>query len=180
MKLLILLTCLGIQRYMNFNFSLSQYDWFTPYQDILKQYVPKQLMNGVAGVFVIVVPLAFAAMFVGLLLSGFWVTSFLYSLIVLFYCLDGRLGEQFIKAQSAGKEPKNEADVAASKVLEEPVPDTSHAKVRAISSAIFYHALHHVFAVMFWYVLLGIFGAVMYFLVAFIAQPSKKTQGALA
>ena len=182
MKLLILLACLGIQRYMNFNFSLSQYDWFTPYQDMLKQYVPKPLMNGVTGLFVIVVPIAFVAQFVGVVLSGWWLTSFLYGLVVLFYCLDGRLGEQFIQAQSGvgSKEPKSEADVAASKVLAEPVPDTSHAKVRAISNAIFFHALHHVFGVMFWYVLLGIFGAVMYFLVAFIANPSRKTQGVLA
>lgn len=179
MKLLILLTCLGIQRYMNFNFSLSQYDWFTPYQEILKKYVPKQFMSGIAGLVVIVVPLAFIAMFVGFILSGWWLTSFLYGLVVLFYCLDGRLGDQFIKAHLAGKESKTEADIAASKVLEEPVPDTSHAKVRAISNAIFTHALHHVFGVMFWYVFLGIFGAVMYFLVAFIANPPKKTQEAL-
>jgi len=181
MKLLILLACLGIQRYMNFNFSLSQYDWFTPYQDMLKQYVPKQLMDGVAGLVVIVVPIALIAMIVGMVLSGWWVTSFLYGLVVLFYCLDGRLGEQFIQAQSgAGDKPKSEADVAASKVLEEPVPDTSHAKTRAISNAIFFHALHHVFGVMFWYVVLGIFGAVTYFLVAFIANPPRKTHSALS
>lgn len=182
MKLLILLACLGIQRYMNFNFSLSQYDWFTPYQDMLKQYVPKQLMNGVAGLVVLVVPIALIAMIVGMVLSGWWVTSFLYGLVVLFYCLDGRLGEQFIQAQSGagGTEPKSEADVAASQVLEEPVPNTSHAKVRAISNAIFTHSLHHVFGVIFWYVVLGIFGAITYFLVAFIANPPKKTQDALA
>ena len=181
MKLIILLTCLSIQRYMNFNFSLSQYDWFTPYQELLRKYVHAQFMDGIVGLFVIVLPLAFVAMFVGVILSGTWVTSFIYGLLVLFYCLDGRLQTKFLKDHLSGKEAAgSEADQQVSKVLGEPIPDNMHAKARATSDAIFFHAMHHVFGVIFWYLILGLFGAVMYFLVVFIANPSKVTKSALS
>ena len=166
---------------MNFNFSLSQYDWFTPYQKLLRKYVQTKFMDGVLGLLIIVLPLAFAVMFVGVIFSGWWVTSFIYGLVVMFYCLDGRLQARFVKGNLSGKEAVgSDVDKQVSKVLGEPVPDSMHAKGRATSDAIFFHAMHHIFGVIFWYLILGLFGAVMYFLVVFIANPSKITKSALS
>ncbi|MDQ2993672.1 MAG: regulatory signaling modulator protein AmpE [Pseudomonadota bacterium] len=177
MKLLILLIALGVQRYLNVNFSLASFDWFTPYQKMVKKLVPAKLMQGYVGVLILVLPIAVIVALVGAILNATWLTGLIFGSVVMFYCLDGRdLGNQLGIADGQEKI----ADARAREVLEESIPRDPAAKARAVSSGIFAYSLYHVFSVMFWYLIFGVFGAVTYVLIQHIASASKKEGSDLA
>lgn len=197
MKLIIVLICLGVQRYLNINFSLADYNWFKPYSDLLKGSVGKML-NGYVGVAIVVLPVVIVVWLLSLLFSGvvFGLLSLVISIGVLFYCMDGRDLSGQLSAYLGGSENKASAEVAASEAnpkavegsessaspkaasadqqvadfLNADVPTGQAETARAITTAVFTKSLHFVFSVLFWFLLLGTFGALLYFMVATIQQ----------
>ena len=58
MKLLVVLICIGIQRFLNIRFSLSELDWFKPYRDLIQKTFGQSLMKGYVGLAIVVLPVA--------------------------------------------------------------------------------------------------------------------------
>lgn len=181
MEFIILLICLGAQRYLNIQFSIAQFNWFKSYHDLLKKFIPANLMQGLLGLLILVLPASLLVAIVGWIVGRVWLLALIYGVVVLFYCLDGRdLGAQFKEYLNGEASGAAAADAIASDILAEPVPAEGPARARAISNAIFFQSLHHVFGVIFWYVLLGyfglgLFGAFAYFLTHYIASQVRKS-----
>lgn len=181
MKIIVLLICLGVQRFLNIQFSLPQFDWFKLYRDLIKSFLPANLQQGIVGLLITVLPVAIIVWLLGMLLGGVMIAYLILSVVVMFVCLDGRdLGAQMKAYMSGDASGQAEADALASKITGDATPADGPAKARAITNAIFFQGLHHVFGVVFWYLILGLFGAITYFLVHYIASNAKKADSDLA
>jgi membrane protein required for beta-lactamase induction len=168
MKLLIVLICIGIQRYLNIRFSLSELDWFKPYRALVKSLLGSTgLLKGYIGLAIIVLPVAFLVWLLNFILGGSAVIALVIGAVVLFYCLDARdLSKQIPTYLGGAKtEAGKSADDELKAFLQETLPTSATDRARAVSSKILLWTQHHVFSVLFWYMLLGVFGVVTYYLV---------------
>jgi membrane protein required for beta-lactamase induction len=168
MKLLIVLICIGIQRYLNIRFSLPEMDWFKPYRALVNSTLGKSgLMKGYVGLAILVLPIAVLVWILNAILGGNLIIGLIIGVAVLFYCLDARdQSKQISNYLSGGKTEKGKtADEELKTFLKGSLPITASEQARAVSSKIVLWSQHHVFSVLFWYMLFGVFGAVVYFLV---------------
>lgn len=172
MALLTILICIGLQRYLDIRVSLADYDWFKPYYSFLEKNLGKTpVWTGFGGVAAIVLPASLIVGFVDYLFND-WVRGvldFLFSIAVLFYCLDAR---DYGKLLSAYLKKEGETDQVVEFVGGDVASNDSE---KQVTEAVFTKSLHQVFSVLFWFCLLGPFGAVLYFLVALVNQ-SESTQ----
>jgi len=174
MKLIIILLCLGLQRYLNINVSLADYDWFKPYTDIIKKSAEK-LLNGYVGVAVVALPVVVVVWLIHAALGGvaYGILGLVISVVVLFYCMDGHDLTDNLKTY-LGMSQEGDADKEVSDFLGGNVPEGAAEKVRAITDVTFTKSLHNVFSVLFWYLILGTFGALLYFMVSLINKNADK------
>ena len=177
MKFFIILLCIGIQRFLNIRFSLPEMDWFKPYRALVQKTLGQSgLMKGYIGLAIIVLPIAVLVWLLNMIFGGSLAIGFVISAIVIFYCLDARdLSNQISNYLSGGKNEKGKsADEELQAFLKTSLPISPTDKARAVSSKILLWSQHHVFSVIFWYVLFGLFGAVVYFLVHRLAHEAAN------
>lgn len=183
MKLIIVLICIGIQRYLNIRFSLSELDWFKPYRALVKSLLGSTgLLKGYIGLAIIVLPVAFLVWLLNFILGGSAVIALVIGAVVLFYCLDARDLSKLIPTYlgEAKTEAGKSADDELKAFLKETVPTSATDKARAVSSKILLWTQHHVFSILFWYMFLGVFGAVTYYLVhRLVHEAAKKDSDAV-
>ncbi len=183
MKFFIILLCIGIQRYLNIRFSLSEFDWFKPYRAMLQKSLSASgLMKGYVGLAIAVLPVAILAWLLNAILGGSLAMGFIIGTLIVFYCLDARdLSKQISNYLSGGKNEKGKsADEEVKDFLKEIVPASASDKARAVSAKILVWSQNHVFSVIFWYLLFGVFGAVIYYLVHRISHEAMSKDPAAA
>lgn len=176
--LIVILICLGLQRYLGIHISLADFDWFKPYHGLLKSTLAKSdLFKGYVGIAVVVLPLMLVVALVDYLLND-WIFSVLdlaFGVLVLMYCMDARDLKQRLSGYLGGEEGKKaDADKQVSEFLNGNVPSADQEKARGVTTAIFTQSLHQVFSVLFWYLILGTSGAVLYFAVTLISQNESE------
>ncbi len=176
MKLLIVLICIGIQRFLNIRFSLTELDWFKPYRALVQKTLGQSLMKGYIGLAIAVLPIAVLVWILDSILGGNPILGLVIGIAVMFFCLDSRdISKQLANYLSGGKAEKGpSSDEELKAFLKESMPSSAADQPRAVSSKVVLISLHHVFSVLFWYMFFGLFGAVVYFLVHRLTHEGAK------
>lgn len=176
MKLLIVLICIGIQRFLNIRFSLTELDWFKPYRALVQKTLGQSLMKGYIGLAIAVLPIAVLVWILDGIFGGNPILGLVIGIAVIFFCLDSRdISKQIANYLSGGKAEKGpSSDEELKALLKESMPSSAAEQPRAVSSKVVLISLHHIFSVLFWYMLFGLFGAVVYFLVHRLTHEGAK------
>lgn len=175
MSFLIVLLCIVFQRFLDFPVPIIGYDWFKPYTHFLENNLKKTpLWSGFAGVATVVLPISLVVALVCFITRGWMFGLFRlgFATIVLLYCLDAR---DYTKLLSGylGKSDAASAHDQAEKFIAHSLPKNESAAHKVLTESVFTKSLHQVFSVIFWFLLLGSFGAVFYYVLATL----NKTEG---
>jgi membrane protein required for beta-lactamase induction len=178
MSLTILLICLLAERFLLEYQGLRQVDWLSRYSDwFAEQELPSWLSKGFFGIAVLLLPPLLLVSLIQQLLSEslFGIPGAVFACLILLYSFGPEDLDQQITAFNEARERNDQdaADAIASRLLQEPPPPTEPAYTQAVAEAILEQANSRVFAVIFWFLLLGPFGALLYRLVSVL--PSLKT-----
>lgn len=173
MKLIVILAAMSLQWYFGFRYTLKDFDWFTPYASFLKNNLEKfGVWKGYLGIGVIILPILIGlwllcAIFHGLVFNLF---GLLISIALFWYCVDARNFQQILRSYFLGNKAENEIKG----FVVEPLPKTKAGLARKVSNTIFIHSLHNIFSIIFWYLILGLPGLVIYFLLNVIIDNVKE------
>ena len=97
---------------------------------------------------------------------------FIFEVIVLVYCLGPRsLDPDLMAVIDATTEEEKRA--AATRIAAEPLSSDKAEASRQLTMGVFQQALRRVFAVIFWFTVLGVLGAVLYRLACWLAEDDK-------
>ncbi len=166
MKLIIILMSLGLERYLGIGAILKRFSWFERYISLLQSWgKSSKLWQGFSGVAYVVLPATILVALIYFILADMFygTVSMLFGFFVLLYCLgpddlhhDMQMYFSLEKAQDT-----NGVNNFLHKFLGS-VPADSKMMHRAITNQIFIQANHRLFAVIFWFLILGPVGAVLY------------------
>jgi AmpE protein len=189
MTLMTILICLIAQRYIGLGETLHKMNWLNSYARYMHKLIGNTpLWQGIWGVIALLIPLIFLVAFIDHLLQGWFFNffKFLFDLFILLYCLNARdLRRQLTEYFNAYSREDSQASyyhgfTFIKKSSAETPPEDSPHLVRAVTRAIFLDADQHIFAVIFWYIVLGPVGAVLYYLVNRIVFFAKQNQHELS
>lgn len=136
MKFFIILLVIGIQRYLNIRFSLSEMDWFKPYRAMVQNTLGKATVKGYVGLAIIVLPIALLVWLLNMLLGGNLLLGFVIGAIVLFYTLDARDLSNQISTYLGGekKEKGKSADEELKDFLQDMMPTSAKSSASAATA----------------------------------------------
>ncbi len=175
MSLLIVLLCIGLQRYLDMPVPIIAYNWFKPYVSFLEKFLKSTpLWSGFAGVATVVLPVSLIIALFSFITKGWLLGLFHigFSTLVLLYCLDARDYSTLLSGYLAKGEVANGHE-QAEKFVGHTLPKTEAAAHKALTEAVFTKSLHQVFSILFWFLLLGSFGAVVYFVLALLNKTEE-------
>ncbi len=169
MKLIIILICLGLERYLQIGSRLARFSWFEAYLKRLRSWIkPANLWSGWLGLVTAMLP---AILLLGLVYAiihnwVFGIVGLLLDVLVLLYCLGPEdLYSQvmaYIKADEAKEKDEAQLTATLSAILgREPAADSAQ-NYRDVTKAIVVKANERLFAVIFWFAVLGPVGALLY------------------
>ncbi len=103
---------------------------------------------------------------------------FIYSLVILWLCLDYGNIKTCLAAYFTALTDENigRAQVEAEQFTMKALSNDKAVITRAITEKILSHSVTHIFSVIFWFMLLGPVGAALYFLIAVIAAKYEKME----
>ncbi len=167
MTLLAIIIGLSLERFLGHLQDLRQFTWFEQLVDSVRaNFKVGGEWNGVAGVLLAVVPPVLLVALVQALLSDvlFGLLAFVFAVLVLVYTLGPRDldadAEAYINALEVADE--EDAQRRAEAILEtEPSADAGE-RTRLVADALLVKANEAVFAVLFWFAVLGPAGAALY------------------
>ena len=163
MKLIIMLFCLALDRYLSVGLMLNRFVWFDKYLNFIYDFLNKKnLWTGGKGWFVtatLVAPLPLLGYVINLILCNRLngVAGFIFGLAVLIYCM----GPEDLYAEI--KQYTTTENQGGSSALN-----------KTLSKAIFWQANERIFAVLFWFSLLGPLGAILYRVTALLRQSAER------
>ncbi len=204
MKFVIILISLALERFINCGRYFARFDWFDAYLKWLHSLTNKaNLWQGVIGLLIALLPPIIIVAIVYYLLSQiiYGLIGFLIALAVLIYCLGpedifAKFQKYLAINESTAKSETKQAPEAKTEshnqdqqtqetqtkeldltsiqhlIIETPVHD-SEVK-RTITSSIFFNYNQAIFAVAFWFIVLGPIGAVLYRVTALIKEAACK------
>jgi len=194
MTLFAILICLFLQRYLGWG-KEKHLSWLDNYTQTASGFWVKLGLKNVIGL-VVLLPLVLIVAGINYLLSGLWFSTleFLFSTFILFYCLNAHnikdelmsyfnaydQGDQqaAFRYGSVFLDTDNSAVEEAS--LQSGVEELSHQSndtvslCRAITRRIFIQSDWYVFSILFWYILTGAVGVVIYSLITYLAVSGLK------
>jgi AmpE protein len=173
MKLIIILICLAGLRYIHLGRTVKRYNWFTSYAVAMQKYLQAIKQPWIITL-LILLPLLIITLLIqlGLTHGIFYVIEFLFAVIAVWYCLwPISLSEQL--ETSIGKQ-KAANDQSASEMNDDEAVDPEEGDTRALTEAMLCHANNRTFAVIFWFAVLGPFGAVLYCCIAQLTKISSR------
>ncbi|MGE5625092.1 MAG: regulatory signaling modulator protein AmpE [Bacillota bacterium] len=156
--------------------------WFQAYSEALIAFTrAPEKARATAGVLLMVLLPAVAALFLGDLLNRIWdMFGLCFGIAVFWFCLGPRdlhaQAEAYIDATHAGDEAR--AAQLAGEILEAAPPQAAAERTQAVTRAVFKEANARVFGVLFWFALLGPAGALLYRCADFLVR--KPVAGASA
>lgn len=185
MKLIILLVVLGLERYLGVGEKLRRFSWFNAYLDRVNDILGKQSwFSGLGGAIVTILPIPLIATIVCIILSvllGHEMHALIWlvlSIFILLYCLGPQ--DLYQQVQSyAGKEAKS-SSATSSEIENQLLDGASIAEPHAVTKSIFWEANQCLFGVFFWFMILGIFGALLYRCTALLRQATNQPDSPFA
>lgn len=177
MKLIILLLCILLQT-INIRSVRDRYGFFDHYVALINPLLIKfGFDKGGNAIIGLLLPLLLLIFILNLLFIRFPILYLIYGTIVLFICLDIRdmkaKLEDYFAAIMAENQIKAhfEAEIFANRTIAQDRSLT----IRAVTESMFAKSLTNIFSVIFWFLLLGPFGAVFYYLIAGINDRVEKS-----
>lgn len=175
MTILTILICIALQKFANVGGWFSS-SWFEAYLKLLCPWLKK--LNEWLGLMLIILPICLALVLLHYLLMWkmFGIFDLLLVVIVLFFTMDARdfkyeLTKYFECFEK--KDIKGAAN-AATEFLCDTAPAKPAELSRAITKTIGLKSFEKLFAVLFWFTIFGIYGAVIYFSVTMVKKTALK------
>lgn len=184
MTFLILLVTLAAERYLNLGAKLYRFQWFPWYSTLIyKWFGTTSWWRGYQAIAVITVPVLVLVGAVYFLIGHWFMEAkFLIALIVFIYCLGPedlyQQVQQYLQAKADSDVAK--AQLIAEQILKTPLPENSLHIDRAVLTAILVQANDRLFAVIFWFVILGPIGAVFYRMVVLLDRLIRTSESSFA
>ncbi len=152
MKLLAIILAFGLYHYMDKPAAMRSFDWLLKLNDWIKQFI--QDNQGVLA-FTILLPLLFLWVLIAHIFAfaDDSIIGMLVQVLILYYCL----GPETIVGMIASKKTHQELGLPAD------------AKPQDIVNKLTTAALHRWFGVFFWYIVLNVYGALVYRMVCFLS-----------
>lgn len=174
MTFIITIISLVIERFFHWS-HLRHWRWFHRYQSWLNTRIsnwPSYLLLAIC-----VLPLMIVVGVINCVLAGwlYGILQLIFGVIVLLYCMGpNNLWVQTFACISElhQEDPKIAVDRAQS-AFSLPIPESSQAFHQALTGAIFVEANKRIFAAVFWFVVFGPLGAVLYRSIALCAEQSE-------
>ena len=180
MLLIAIIISLVVERFLGSMEEFRRYGWFNRYAAWLRGMMASSpYLNGPGGIILTLLPLLLLTAVLDAYLEQWWVVLHLgFSVLVLLFCfgptdLEAEV-EAYIDAQERGDEES--ACWHASELLGEPPPEHSGLLNRRIIENILVEANERLLAVIFWFLLLGPTGALMYRLVSLLAREGSAQE----
>ncbi len=173
MKLIVILISIAMLRYVQFGRTVNRYHWLQKYAASIQVYLQKIQQPWVI-MMVILLPILIIALFLQLVLAHgmFYVIKFLFSILVLWYCLWPVSLRESLDASLA--KPELAKDQPSSEIQDEDVEHGQDNATHVLTKALLCDANTYTFAVLFWYIVLGPLGAILYRMVAQLTNLSSK------
>ena len=167
MTLTILLICLLAERFLLEYQFLRQTDWFNNYSGWYeRQELPNWMLNGFGGVIALLLPpLLIIALLQHLLNDAlFGIPGALFACLILLMSFGPQDLDDQIRQLKDARENSDpaEAEAIARDLSGEELPPNEPGHSQAVAEGILEQANHRVFAVIFWFLVLGPIGAVLY------------------
>lgn len=164
MKLLIILLVLATIHYLNIFGTPARYSWFIQYARLMQGWC-RHLGSAWISSLVILVPIMTALWFLHKAVIGWgWnIPHIVTSYLILWYCLWPVSLEKWLETSISAQ--ANHQDTSGSS--------------RLLSSGLLCRAHQEIFAVLFWFIALGTFGALLYRCAELLANRSQQDQGNL-
>ena len=164
---MVIVICLIAERFLLDHQELRQGNWLEGYSRWLaRQSLPEWSRSGLVGLILALLPPLLIVALLQQLFDGslFGLLSLLFAAAVLLFCLgpvdlDTQVND-YIHAVEAEDEVRQE-EIARELIEDEP-PPSEPALSQAVSEAILFQANQRLFGVLFWFVLLGPLGALLY------------------
>jgi len=184
MTLITILAALALERFLHFGHSLFRFTWFESYLGLMRKVFAKTgLWKGLPGLILILLPILAAVAilycFLGWMLYG--LVGLILAIIILTYTLGPRDFYQDLENYFAAVKGKDDEAVKKSLAcLLNPMPSDTEvsnesAVSRSVTKAVLTQFNQRIFAVLFWFVVLGPFGAVLYRVVAKVTASAEKS-----
>lgn len=178
MTFLIVLIALILEQVLHVGQFLFRFCCFEQYINVLRSWFSKlRWWQGYLGVAIIVVPLLLLVVILFAVFHRvfYHIIYYLISLLILLYCLgpedfNARLKQYF----SATEMGNNSAGLEKIRNIIGVGPEMLGSSYRFVTLAIFNKFNENIFAVLFWFVILGPLGAVLYRTIALINQHANK------
>ncbi len=166
MSLIAILFALFIEHFLGSLEELRRFDWFAAFTDRVRGSLPEgRFWDGPLGVLLVIGLPVIGVGLVGYALGELWgLLGFLYAVLVLLYAFGPRDLEAEVEAFADARE-RNDEDSArwhAASLLGGEVPEESEARAKAIIETILVEAHERVLGIIFWFLLLGPVGAILY------------------
>jgi adenosylcobinamide-phosphate synthase len=175
MMLIAILFCLTIQRFANIGgwFPTS---WFEFYLKNLHPWTSK--LNEWVAISLIIAPVLLLLVFLHFICTWRLFVSFnlILATAVLFFCIDARDFKKKLNCYFNNLE-KGDTQASASAVINligDASSNTTAELNRAVTKAILLNSFEQLFTGLFWFIIAGIYGASVYFLIALINQNAIK------
>jgi membrane protein required for beta-lactamase induction len=183
MGLIVIVASLFLERALGHLQHLRRLDWFPGYRLRLTRLLPESWTTGVGGVIAIFVPVIAATFLLQWLLHDrLWgLLELLFSIAIVTYCLGpetfNHQVDAYLEAVDAGEHEK--AKSIAQRLVGGPVSDDIHRQAKQVTTSILYEGNIRIFAVLFWFMILGPAGALL-FRVAGALVHDSRARSALA
>jgi len=166
MTLITILIALLIEKYANLHAKFRDTRWFCNYINwINKIFSEHKWMNGPAGVLIIIAPATAAVGAVFSILDGYHsIYSFIFSILILSFSIGpNKFYDDVTKFIRLKKHGDNEGALwCLDKILGRDLPESEPLLILKLTKAILVQTSKRLLAVLFWFVVLGPVGAILY------------------
>lgn len=188
MKLIVILICIALERYAGVNIANHLPGWFEKYNTMFQGYLPEKLKQRAWLNFtILLLPLLLAMLFLQCVLGGLFagVFGFVVSLGVLMLCMQSEHYQLRWKHYFAGVKVTDNTLVLTHDnpgMTAQDNPTASSAQENApeanmeIVNDVIVNTNYHLFSVMFWFLVLGPFGAVLYRYCRWLSESADQAE----
>lgn len=167
MSLLVILLGIAIDKFAESVESIRKFDWFIRYNGWMRLKLHEWSLRNdtVILLIVLLIPVSVVALLSQQLTHWLSLLGFVFSVAVFVFCIGPRdvhdRANKFVEALERGDQ--QEANQLAAEILEdEPLPEDESKLIRRINEVLLITANSHFLGMVFWFVILGPVGAVLY------------------
>jgi len=180
MILITLIICIGLQWYFNIGGKDHGHTLMDSYISKLEGWLGQSsIMKGYLGLVVIILPLLLVLALVLYLIGHISLLEFVTHIAIVFYCLQATNYRTVLADFFEAIEDNDEKE--AIKHGQDFIDDRSKTDLKAVTEAvdtkILTQSAYYFFSVVFWYLLLGVVGAALYYIVAQVCDSSNRAEG---